>query len=428
MEGVKRTFLLLFAFFVLVSTRSPVNAASDFTTCSVVRITPSAYPQTSPPLMLYLEDGYTDHLDQSYIDAISNGSLPVLGPDSTVSIQFQTALSLENLLSSVDSNSLRAEITANGQVLTFSQAEIVRNGVFEVSFPVSGLVGEIGENTQVSLNLRATQSGVPTRVCPSENMSNLFMIGNQTARFQDPVCTWQFSPDLSEVSASTTTLTATLSPNGFDQSDQRPYQLIFNSVNSSGDRGVMRESDVCSGSSCQRSLTVSNPVSSAYNRGTFSLVRYSSWTGTDGPISQVICSQSFSVDPETGNLITPTPSISRVSNLSVCKQAGVDEGLCNECFNAQQGIWTAVGCIPYNLTEQTVRAFIVIGLGLSGGVVVLTVLAGAFLMSTSQGDPKRVEEAKSLISSAIFGLMFIVFSVAILRFIGVNILRLPEFG
>ncbi len=120
----------------------------------------------------------------------------------------------------------------------------------------------------------------------------------------------------------------------------------------------------------------------------------------------------------------------------LCKQAGTaNYSLCNTCFE-NNGIWTAIGCIPYKTASGDatggvtlmIRSLMTIGLGIAGGVVVLMVLAGSFLLSTSQGDPKRVEEGKSLISSAVIGILFVIFSVTILRFIGVDVLQIPGFG
>lgn len=152
---------------------------------------------------------------------------------------------------------------------------------------------------------------------------------------------------------------------------------------------------------------------------------------------QQICSKGFYVGtPENpgGDTGPDTPEA-----FALCKQVGSPTGnpnqqtnyaRCNECFT-NKGVWTALGCIPYgeggNATS-IVQAFIRIGLGIGGGVVVLMVLAGGFILSTSQGDPKRVDEAKAMITSAIMGLVFIIFSITILRFIGVRILQIPGFG
>jgi hypothetical protein len=63
-----------------------------------------------------------------------------------------------------------------------------------------------------------------------------------------------------------------------------------------------------------------------------------------------------------------------------------------------------------------------------GGIATLIILAGGFMLSISQGDPKKTSEAKEMISAAVIGLIFIVFSISILQLIGVQILQIPEFG
>ena len=104
---------------------------------------------------------------------------------------------------------------------------------------------------------------------------------------------------------------------------------------------------------------------------------------------------------------------------------------CVECAGGAEGVasgvWTAVGCIPTNATS-IVQSLIKIGLSVAGGVALLMILAAGFIFSTSQGDPKRTNEAKELMTSAIIGLLFIIFSVTMLQFIGVNVLRIPGFG
>lgn len=99
---------------------------------------------------------------------------------------------------------------------------------------------------------------------------------------------------------------------------------------------------------------------------------------------------------------------------------------CRKCF-AAGGIWTAIGCIPSD-PESIISTIIKIGLILGGAIVLVMILVGAFMLSTSRGDPKKTQEAKELITSAIVGLLFIIFSVTILQFIGVSVIRIPGFG
>ncbi len=107
-------------------------------------------------------------------------------------------------------------------------------------------------------------------------------------------------------------------------------------------------------------------------------------------------------------------------------QEGDARGNCLSCLSSQ-GIWTAVGCIPTNPVNM-IQVLIRIGLMIGGGVALLIILAGSFVLSTSQGDPKKTSEAKEMITSALIGLVFIIFSVSILQLIGVQILQIPGFG
>jgi hypothetical protein len=91
------------------------------------------------------------------------------------------------------------------------------------------------------------------------------------------------------------------------------------------------------------------------------------------------------------------------------------------------GVWTAVGCVPSS-PDKAIGVVVTIGLGLSGAVVLIMILVGAALLSVSQGDPNKTQEAREIITSAIIGLIFIIFSVTILQFIGSDILRIPGFG
>lgn len=122
-------------------------------------------------------------------------------------------------------------------------------------------------------------------------------------------------------------------------------------------------------------------------------------------------------------------SISTSASYELCAQiqTGTPQyDACFSCFNSQ-GVWTAVGCIPSE-PENVIRVVITIGLALGGGVVLIMILVGSFMLSVSQGDPNKTKEAKEIISSAIIGLLFVIFSVTLLQFIGVSVLQIPGFG
>ena len=90
------------------------------------------------------------------------------------------------------------------------------------------------------------------------------------------------------------------------------------------------------------------------------------------------------------------------------------------------GTWTAIGCIktdPNDLLGTILR----IGLGLAGGIAFLLILFGGLQIMTSAGNPERLNAGRELISSAIVGLILILFSVFLLQFIGFTIIGIPGF-
>lgn len=92
-----------------------------------------------------------------------------------------------------------------------------------------------------------------------------------------------------------------------------------------------------------------------------------------------------------------------------------------------EGVWTAIGCIQKD-PQAIISKFINVGLGIGGGVALITFLAAGFIYSTSQGSPEKVKNAKEMMTASIIGLLFIIFSVTILQFIGWTILKIPGFG
>ncbi|MDH5533358.1 MAG: hypothetical protein OEX81_02940 [Candidatus Pacebacteria bacterium] len=99
---------------------------------------------------------------------------------------------------------------------------------------------------------------------------------------------------------------------------------------------------------------------------------------------------------------------------------------CDACMG-NNGVWTSIGCISQE-PKSLVGKLINIGIGILGGIFLLRVLAAAFMLTSSQGDVKKTSEAKQMITEAIIGIFFVLFSVTILQFIGGDVLKLPGFG
>jgi hypothetical protein len=93
--------------------------------------------------------------------------------------------------------------------------------------------------------------------------------------------------------------------------------------------------------------------------------------------------------------------------------------------NGGNGINTAIGCVPIDSGTAFVEWFLPRLLGVLGGVAFLLMIYGAFIMITSSGDPDRVKAGRETMTSAVAGLIFAIFSLFILRLVGIDILRIP---
>lgn len=97
------------------------------------------------------------------------------------------------------------------------------------------------------------------------------------------------------------------------------------------------------------------------------------------------------------------------------------------CDPNSPSIKTAIGCIHTNPAEfaKDLLRFVI---GISGGLAFLMMLLGAFQMLTSAGNPETLNAGKQRLTSAIIGLLMVIFAVLLLQIIGVGILAIPGFG
>ncbi|PIP52113.1 hypothetical protein COX09_03245 [Candidatus Beckwithbacteria bacterium CG23_combo_of_CG06-09_8_20_14_all_47_9] len=61
-------------------------------------------------------------------------------------------------------------------------------------------------------------------------------------------------------------------------------------------------------------------------------------------------------------------------------------------------------------------------IAMGSGIAFLLALWGGITIVLAGGNPEKINEGKEVITSAVSGLLFILFSVFLLRFIGVDIL------
>ena len=89
--------------------------------------------------------------------------------------------------------------------------------------------------------------------------------------------------------------------------------------------------------------------------------------------------------------------------------------------------YTMLGCLstqPGEFAGQLTRIL----LSLVGGIAFLFCLYGAGVIATSQANAERLNYGKRLVYSALVGLLFVIFSTLIIRFIAADILKIPGFG
>ncbi|MBM3283882.1 hypothetical protein FJY90_06595, partial [Candidatus Gottesmanbacteria bacterium] len=74
---------------------------------------------------------------------------------------------------------------------------------------------------------------------------------------------------------------------------------------------------------------------------------------------------------------------------------------CWKCQADKKHIWTAIGCLPTNLSLLLKDYIFTFGIGITGGIAFLYFIYGAFLVLTSMGNAERIEEGKQIIVSAL---------------------------
>jgi len=98
------------------------------------------------------------------------------------------------------------------------------------------------------------------------------------------------------------------------------------------------------------------------------------------------------------------------------------------CVGSDTSINTAIGCIPYGDTNLFMGFILRWAIGIGGGIAFFLIIIAAFQIMSSSGNPERLKAGQELMTSAIAGLIMLIFSVFILKVIGVDILKLPGFG
>lgn len=125
------------------------------------------------------------------------------------------------------------------------------------------------------------------------------------------------------------------------------------------------------------------------------------------PIFAVLLYCVALVFPTTVNAQTPTPAPGTACQL--------DE------------IQTDFGCFP-NDPIGFVQKFYGIGVGLVGGLSLLVLSWGGYIILTSRGESSKLNIGKSYIFYAIVGLLLAIFGYVFFEFVAVDLLHIPGFS
>jgi hypothetical protein len=92
-----------------------------------------------------------------------------------------------------------------------------------------------------------------------------------------------------------------------------------------------------------------------------------------------------------------------------------------------QQVSTAVGDLHIEVSEFTKTIFSLL-LSISGAIILFIVIRSGYILMISQGNAEKIKEAQDRLTSAVVGLLFLIFSLVVLEVIGVDILHIPGFG
>lgn len=145
----------------------------------------------------------------------------------------------------------------------------------------------------------------------------------------------------------------------------------------------------------------------------------------DGPLSQLQCSPTtLTVNTRVATPGNPAgPPDTDTDSPGI---AGGDSCTANPPDGRGPAFKTAIGCVHTNPAEF-VKDLMKFVIGIGGGLAFLMMLLGAFQMLTSAGNPETLKAGQDRLTSAVIGLLFVIFSILLLQIIGVGILNIPGF-
>lgn len=175
-------------------------------------------------------------------------------------------------------------------------------------------------------------------------------------------------------------------------------------------KDIFAETYLNEGDSCSKSSPLCNPSQNLY-------CEYSPLSSPHNPLGKCKkidqnydSDKDMQKDKSAGEFIPP------------CAEGALNTD--GTCEKVSTGLGIDINVSP----EGFVKSFFGILLSISGGIALFLIIISGYKLVASRGNPEKITEAKDRLTSAIIGLLFIIFSLVILQIIGVDILDIPGFS
>lgn len=147
------------------------------------------------------------------------------------------------------------------------------------------------------------------------------------------------------------------------------------------------------------------------------------------PPTTITCYDPFRC-PTDGSSICQITDVSRFQNsfnagtpYSFNPCPGISDTSGN-CKSVRSGLGITFETSAQGIGKGLLGILITIG----GAVAFIIIIITGYRLMTSGGDPEKIKAAREQLTSAIVGLLFIIFSIAILSFLGFDVLHIPGIG
>lgn len=155
-----------------------------------------------------------------------------------------------------------------------------------------------------------------------------------------------------------------------------------------------------------------------------------SFCPTDAPLAVVTADQKRQAQQQQVKLCDPKdPNCTSGSSIPCNPQTGATPPPNAAAFNPVDfpGVLTAIGCVPTEPQALVSGVFRFVA-AFAGAATLLIMFFGALQMITAAGNPEQVKKGMDQFTASIWGLVFLLIAVLLLKFIGVDILNIPGFS